>query len=171
MLKINQRTLSSLRTLPWLVLGVIVIGSFPALADSAPLTLTNQDVGLTAAEIEASQAPSNTATEPALSPAAAATTPTSQAAQLRTAADAAQLQAQAAAREAKVATAAAEAAAAGQIPGIGKNQDGPPRYETCVEASIRRGLSLNGSDRLCRAIFPKATDGSKPAPGDPAPSS
>ena len=164
-------TLPAIRVFAWLALVGIWIGAGLASADPAspPLALTNQDVGLTAAEIEANQPPSKP--DAPVTPASTPATPSDQAAQLRAAANEAQLRAQAAAREAKVATAAAEAAAAGQIPGVGSNQDGPPRYETCVEASIRRGLSLNGSDSLCRAVFPKSTAAPEGTAGDTDPTS
>lgn len=171
MLKIIKKTFSAIRVFAGLALLGIWIGSGFAFAEPAspPLALTNQDVGLTAAEIEANQPPLNPTAPVTTAPTPA--TPSDQAAQLRAAANEAQMRAQVAAREAKVATAAAEAAAAGQIPGVGTNQDGPPRYESCVEASIRRGLSLNGSDRLCRAVFPKSTEAPETTGDDTAPAS
>ena len=119
---------------------------------AAPLTLTNQDVGLTAAEIQADQQPAASAkTIDSVSEAQ------KEVQKQQAAAAQAQRDAEAATQHAQVAAAAAQAAADGWVPGIGSNREGEPRYETCVEAAIRRGRSLNGSDRLCRVIFPDSS--------------
>ena len=143
--------------LPFLVAFVSAV----ALADdphpsppptAVPLTLTNQDVGLTAAEIQADQKPAASATAVDSVSEAEKEVQKQQAAAAQ-----AQRDAEAATQHAQVAAAAAQAAADGWVPGIGSNREGEPRYETCVEAAIRRGRSLNGSDRLCRVIFPESS--------------
>ena len=111
MKNIIETCFSAIRVFAWLALVGTWVGTTGlALAEPAapPLTLTNQDVGLTAAEIEANQPPSSP--KPAVTPPPTTATPSDQAAQLRAAANEAQLRSQAAAREAKVATAAAEVA-------------------------------------------------------------
>lgn len=131
---------------------------------AAPVVLSNQHVGMTSEQIEASIAPAAVeparvvSPEPAEAAVAAGGDLQARADTLQAAAVDARERAREAARRAEVLKAAADAAEAGLIPGVGSNREGEASYASCVESSIRRGLSLAGSDRICRAIF-----------GEPAP--
>jgi hypothetical protein len=144
------------------VLGVLLLALVaPAGADAAagpsspdagpPLVLTNEHIGMTAAQIEALQ--------PAVEPPPARTEPAptsesqARAEALEAEAEAARARARQAALRAETAARAVEAAEAGLIPGLGPNRQGAARYETCIEALIRHGDSYAESDRVCRAVF------------------
>lgn len=144
-----------------LVAFVLVIGAAaPAMGQDAaaapgedPIVLSNQHVGMSAAEIEAganaSEAP-NTVAPAEKTPLEVQADALAEIAAAK-AADADRLAAMA--EHASRALAAVEA---GLIPGVGPNEDGPASYERCMEATIRRGESLRSSDALCRFVFPAA---------------
>lgn len=154
-----------------LTLSVATLGlSTSAIANepteaSPAVSLSNQHVGMSAEQVDAANAPSTSAAATAPAPASAPTTPTTDPNALEAEAEA--LAAVAAARKhealelkrrAEDAQRALEAAEAGLIPGVGSNEQGPATYESCVEATIRRGESYADSDRLCRTIYPEAND-------------
>lgn len=135
--------------------------------DGGPaLVLSNEHLGMTREQVEAMQ-PAATAdpvphaapppVEPTTQAAAPEAAPVSdlqaRADSLLAAAEAASERAREAAARAEALGMAVEAAEAGLIPGVGDNRDGPASYESCVEATIRRGLSYRDSDRMCRAVF------------------
>jgi hypothetical protein len=139
--------------LAWPALGWAATGTDTAApVSSTPLVLTNAQVGMTRAEIEASQP-----RQPAVpAPSGRTESPSdleARARSLEEIASAAHQRAREAADRAEALQRAVEAAEAGLIPGVGPSRDGPATLARCMEASIRRGESFANADRLCRVVF------------------
>jgi len=115
------------------------------------LVLTHESLGMTAEQIEASQAAIEAA--PARTGAMPGGEVQARADALAIEAEAARQRAREAAERAEAAMWAVEAAEAGLVPGIGDDRTGAASYATCVEALIRHGDTYAKSSRTCRAIF------------------
>jgi len=141
--------------------------AFGATAESPPISLSNQHVGMSSEQIAQQSAPAPAAAAqppaqpqqaqgPAQAPASASPEQdrlAAEAAQLEAVAAEKQRAAQALAQRAADTRRALAAAEAGLIPGIGPNQDGPATFESCIEATIRRGESFADSNGLCKIIY------------------
>lgn len=144
------------------VLGVAILigGTTAAASDPAeapsPVSLSNQHVGMSAEQVDAANSPAEVAAAPVPAPAGDVTALETKAQALAAIAAERKKQALELSRRAEDAQHALEAAEAGLIPGVGSNEQGPATYESCVEATIRRGESYADSDRLCRTIYPEA---------------
>jgi hypothetical protein len=136
-------------------------------AEDAPvLTLSNEHLGMTAEEIEASQASpviETAAVEPqspdelqAHADALAVAAEQAKQRAIEAAAHAETLRlAVVQAERAEVAGVALATAGAGVVSAAAGDEPEGTSYESCVEASVRRGVDYAESDRVCRAAFPE----------------
>jgi hypothetical protein len=161
-----------------LALTVALIGWAAAAGASSPagssapaatpaLSLSNEHVGMTADEVEASQ--SGTVVESTPAEVGASNDLQAQVDVLMAAAEQANqraLEASAHAEAARLAVVAAErseaarlaaaAVAAASVPAVAVSQQDAASYESCFEAAIRRGVTYAESNRMCRSSSARA---------------
>jgi len=155
--------------LAWVALASASSSASSSAPGAGPvLNLSNEHLGMTLEEIEASQAgpviESARLSPPPSAPLSAPIDVESpselqeRADSLLAVAEAAKQRALAASERAEAARLAVEAAEAGLIPGVAGNQQAAASDESCIEATIRRGVAYAESDRLCRAVFARVTE-------------
>ena len=143
---VNFEGLKRGRSVFWIVgVGILIFGApHPSLGDDLPIVLSNQNIGMSGAEIEASQAPAPPAPSPtsefvsAEGPVPASKPKTSDSTP----------------GNAPVAPVAPKAAP----PVVSSHSDPVSDYSDCVEKAIRGGADYSASTGVCRALFPASAD-------------